>query len=137
MPAKDEELPGTLQRSPAKARRTYTKALDAAYTNRPKASPDTNPTSDSRVRHDRVDNAGKVTLRHHGRLFHIGIGRPHASTPIILLIHNLDIRIIHAATGELLRQLTLDPTRTYQPTGNKRGGPKRPYGPRKNKQPEP
>jgi len=31
MPAKDEELPGTLQRSPAKARRTYRKALDAAH----------------------------------------------------------------------------------------------------------
>lgn len=31
MPAKDEKLPGTLQRSPAKAQRTYTKALDSAH----------------------------------------------------------------------------------------------------------
>ncbi len=31
MPAKEEELPGTLKRSPAKARRTYGKALDSAH----------------------------------------------------------------------------------------------------------
>lgn len=30
MPAKDEELPSTLERSPAKVRRTYEEALDAA-----------------------------------------------------------------------------------------------------------
>jgi cation transport regulator ChaB len=31
MPAKDEDLPSTLERSPAKVRRTYEEALDAAY----------------------------------------------------------------------------------------------------------
>ena len=31
MPAKDEDLPSTLERSPAKVRRTYEKALDAAH----------------------------------------------------------------------------------------------------------
>jgi cation transport regulator ChaB len=31
MPAKDEELPSTLERSPAKVRRTYEEALDAAH----------------------------------------------------------------------------------------------------------
>ncbi len=50
---------------------------------------------------------------------------------MIMLINNLEIRIIHAVTGELIRQLTLNPDRTYQPTGAKRGGPSRPYGPRK------
>ena len=37
-----------------------------------------------------------------------------------MLIHNLDIRIINKTTGELLRHLTLDPTRNYQPTGESR-----------------
>jgi hypothetical protein len=68
-----------------------------------------------RVRHDRVDTTGKVTLRHDGRLYHIGIGRTHARTPTVLLAADLDVRVIHAATGELLRHLTLDPTRNYQP----------------------
>jgi cation transport regulator ChaB len=31
MPAKDEDLPGTLKRSPAKVRRTYEKTLDSAH----------------------------------------------------------------------------------------------------------
>ncbi len=31
MPSKDEELPGTLQRSPEKAQHTYEKALDSAH----------------------------------------------------------------------------------------------------------
>jgi hypothetical protein len=34
-----------------------------------------------------------------------------------MLIQDLDVRIIDAATGELLRRLTLDPARIYQPTG--------------------
>jgi hypothetical protein len=33
-------------------------------------------------------------------------------------------RVINAATGELLRELTLDPTKNYQPTGAPKG-PKR------------
>ena len=51
----------------------------------------------------------------HGRLRHIGIGRTYARTRVILLVHDLDIRVINAATGELLRDLTLNPARDYQP----------------------
>jgi hypothetical protein len=58
-----------------------------------------------------------VSLRHSGRLHHIGVGRTHARTHVILLVQDLHIRIIDAATGELLRSLTLDPGRNYQPTG--------------------
>jgi hypothetical protein len=32
-----------------------------------------------------------------------------------MLLPNLDVRIINAATGELIRQLTIDPTRDDQP----------------------
>lgn len=89
-----------------------------AYTARPKASPGAAPGDPhDRVRHDRIDTAGTVTLRHDGRLHHIGIGRTHAGTYVLLLVHDRDIRVINAATGELLRELTLDPTKNYQPTG--------------------
>jgi transposase InsO family protein len=92
---------------------------------RPKATPgDRSTGTHNRVRTDRIDTDGKVTLRHHGRLHHIGIGRTHARTPVLLLVQDLHIRVINAATGELLRELTLDPTRDYQPTGKPRG-PKR------------
>jgi transposase InsO family protein len=93
-----------------------------AYTALPKAAPG-QPTDTWRKRHDRIDTTGRVTLRHNGRLHHIGIGRAHAGTPIVMLIHNLEIRIIHTTTGELLRQLTLDPTRNYQPQHAKNPNP--------------
>ena len=63
-------------------------------------------------------------VRHNGRLHHIGIGRVHQGTDIVMLINDLDIRVI-ATTGELLRHLTLDPTRDYQPTGRPPGPPPR------------
>jgi transposase InsO family protein len=105
-----------------------------AYAARPKATPgDRGPDTHHRIRHDRVDTTGVVTLRHAGRLHHIGIGRTHARTHIILLIQDLDIRILDATTGELLRELTLDPTRDYQPTG----APKGPTRPHTTNDPEP
>ena len=91
----------------------------AAYAARPKATPAGSRASDThdRIRRDRVDDSGVVTLRHAGRLHHIGIGRTHTRTHIIMIIQDLAIRVVHAATGELLRDLVLDPTRDYQPTG--------------------
>jgi hypothetical protein len=108
----------------------------AAYNTRPKAAPGPDGIDNPhwRVRHDRIDTGGKITLRHHGRMFKIGIGRPHARTRVVCLIKDLDIRIIDAATGEILRTLTLDTSRTYQPTGLPEGGPK---GPRKRTNPNP
>ena len=52
-----------------------------------------------------------------------------------MLIRDLDIRVINAATGELLRELTLDPSRDYQPTGRPPGPP--PRTPAKRRHPEP
>jgi hypothetical protein len=52
-----------------------------------------------------------------------------------MLVHDLNIRVINAATGELLRELTLDPARNYQPTGRP-PGPAR-GTPRKRRNPEP
>jgi transposase InsO family protein len=91
---------------------------------RPKATPATgNRAGDThdRVRTDRVDKAGKITLRHNGELYSIGIGRTHTGTHVLALVHDLDIRIIDAATGELLRELTLDTTKRYQGTGRPPG----------------
>ena len=51
----------------------------------------------------------------HGQLRHIGIGRTHARTHVILLVQDLHVRVINATTGELLRELTIDPNRDYQP----------------------
>ena len=98
----------------------------AAYAARPKAGPgDRSADTHDRVRTDRIDATGLVTLRHNGKLHHIGIGRAHAGTRVLLLVQDLDIRVINAATGELLRELTLNPDRDYQPTGQPAGWPKK------------
>jgi transposase InsO family protein len=97
-----------------------------AYTARPKAEPgDRAADSHNRVRADRIDTGGKVTLRHGGTLYSIGIGRAHARTRVLILVHDLDIHIIDAATGELLRELVLDTTKRYQGTGRPPGPPRK------------
>ena len=95
-----------------------------AFAARPKALP-TGPHIEPhyRVRRDRADNTGVITLRYNSRLRHIGLGRENARTRVLALIADLNVRVIDAETGELLRELTLDPHRDYQPLG-------RPPGPR-------
>jgi transposase InsO family protein len=88
------------------------------YAARPRASPgDRAADTHDRVRTDRIWAVGTVTLRHAGKLHHIGVGRQHAGTEVLILTQDLRIRIISKATGELLRELTLNPDRDYQPTG--------------------
>lgn len=69
-----------------------------AYAARPKAAP-TGPgmqiSAHYRVRHDRIDRYGELTLRNRSRLHHIGIGRAHAGTRVLVLARNLEIRVIN------------------------------------------
>jgi transposase InsO family protein len=74
-----------------------------AYSARLKARPaGTEPATYFRVRNDRVDKTGKISLRYDK-------GRP-----VKLLIADQQIRVIDLH-GELIRELTLDPSRKYQP----------------------
>jgi transposase InsO family protein len=95
--------------------RTPLQAFDA----RVKARPPGSPSADAhfRVRQDKIDASGTVTLRHDSRLHHIGLGRAHKGRAVKLLIADREIRVFAADTGELIRQLTLDPDRDYQPIG--------------------
>jgi transposase InsO family protein len=86
-----------------------------AYTARSKVGPAGTVGGHWRIREDRVDDSGVVTLRYDSRLHHIGIGRAHKGTRVKIMIHDRYIRIIATETGQLLRDLILDPTRDYQP----------------------
>ena len=88
----------------------------ALYDTTPKALPGPSRDADThdRIRHDIVDKSGTVTLRIAGQLRHIGVGRTHTRTHVILLVQDLDVRVINAITGELLRELTIDPDHDYQ-----------------------
>ena len=70
------------------------------------------PAIQFRVRHDKVDSSGRVTLRYQSVLRHIYIGRAHTGTTIRLLVAGDHVRVITEA-GRLLRELTLDPGRLY------------------------
>jgi transposase InsO family protein len=93
-----------------------------AFNDRPKAFPTGYQIPPHyRVRHDKIDAAGVITVRYNSRLHHIGISKHRRGTKVTVLIDDRDIRIIDHTTGELLRKLTLDPTRDYQPRGVKCG----------------
>ena len=68
-------------------------------------------------------NPGKklrTLQRLNGRLHHIGIGRPSKGTCITVLVQDHDVTIINTQTGQIIRELTIDPTRDYQPIGQRK-----------------
>jgi hypothetical protein len=60
-----------------------------------------------------IDSGGKVTLRYHSRLLHLGVGRRYAGTRVLLLVADRDVRAIND-DGELLAEFTIDPAKPYQ-----------------------
>ena len=87
-----------------------------AYSRLPKTGPAGSTAGPHyRIRRDRIDKTGAISLRRAGRMHHISIGRAHKHTRVILLIDDLDIRVIATDTGQLLRALTLNPDVGYQP----------------------
>ncbi|MER3387343.1 MAG: IS481 family transposase [Microcella pacifica] len=100
----------------------------ARYFALPKATPTAgarDADNHTRVRHDRVDTTGCITLRVAGKMHHIGISRTHSGTHVLVLVNDLEVTVINAATGEVLRELTIDTRRDYQPTGRPKGPQKR------------
>jgi len=90
-----------------------------AFTARPRAVPSgIEAPAYMRIRRDRIDGSGAVTLRHDSRLHHIKIGRRYAGTRVVMLVAGLDVRIV-SEDGELLRELELDPSKSYQPLGKR------------------
>jgi len=70
----------------------------------------------TRVRRDHVDHWGSVTLRYRRKLHHISVGRPHRHKRVLILMADLDVRVIDE-DGVVLRHFELDPTRDYQARG--------------------
>lgn len=80
----------------------------ALFTTMPGNSRD--PHTHQRIRHDKIDKKGAVTLRFSGELHHIGIGRAH----VILSIQNVENPGYQRRQRGFRRGLTLDPKRDYQ-----------------------
>lgn len=75
-----------------------------AFTARPKATP-SGPrvviAPHYRVRKDKVDITGVITLRHNSRLHHIGLGRRLTGTRVLVLVADLHVRVL-TEDGELV-----------------------------------
>ena len=85
-----------------------------AFSARLKASPSPAQSQlDYRIRRDRLDSGGRVTLRYLSRLRHFHVSYKHRRQEVILLVAGAHVRVI-AEDGALLRELTLDPSRDYQ-----------------------
>lgn len=78
----------------------------------PKAHPAT-VTEHFRIRHDTVDQFGKLTLRYGSRLHHLGIGREHAHTPVLILVATQTVTVISKTGHHFIGSHHIDPDRNY------------------------
>ena len=87
-----------------------------AFNSRVKAKPAEPTVTHFRVRRDKVDRFGRVTLRYLNRLRHVAVGNAFKHWPVRILVAGPYVRIV-SEDGYLLRELTIDPARDYQPLG--------------------
>src|SRR5262249_10008327 len=85
------------RRTPAHAFATRTKATP----HRPRRI----VPAEHRVRRDRIDSGGKVTLRYQSRLLHLGVGRRYRGARVLLLVADRDVRVLNN-DGEVLAEFT-------------------------------
>jgi transposase InsO family protein len=97
----------------ANNRTTPTTTFNARVKAQPAGTPIRNA-GEYRIRYDRVDQTGKVTLRYAGKLRHLAIGRAHKGQHVLLLVHDRNVRIINNH-GEPIATITIDPDKLYQP----------------------
>ncbi|MEI2671458.1 MAG: IS481 family transposase [Nocardioidaceae bacterium] len=91
-------------------RRTPTEVYNAS----PKAAP-AGPTipGQYRLRYDRLDQTGKMSIRRAGRMHHLGCGRSNAGKRVLAIADNTTITVIELITGEILSSHLIDPDRNY------------------------
>lgn len=97
---------------PHRARNRMTPA--DAYRATPKALPtNARPTDTFRIRYDRVDKTGRITIRHAGRLHHAAIGIDQARVRVLALIDKTTVTVTRIDTGEIIARHHINPDRGY------------------------
>jgi transposase InsO family protein len=86
-----------------------------AYRATPKASPAGNSHQPGhyRLRYDRLDSKGHMSLRRAGRMHHLGVGNAHARKRVLAFADEHHITVADLATGEVLSIHLIDPAKTY------------------------
>jgi transposase InsO family protein len=94
-----------------------------AYRATPKALPAEGHAPDHhRLRYDRLDAGGAMTLRHAGKLRHLKIGAPHARKRVLAIADDHHVTVTDLATGEVLSTHLIQPEKTYWRNQNKEPG---------------
>jgi transposase InsO family protein len=94
-----------------------------AYRATPKATPaDGRARAHYRIRYDRLDPKGKMSIRRAGRMHHLGVGTAHAGTRVLALGDEDRITVIELDTGEVLSTHLIDPNNVYWRNQDKEPG---------------
>jgi transposase InsO family protein len=95
-----------------------------AYRATPKAAPASNGHTPGhyRLRYDRLDHNGRMTIRRAGRMHHLGIGAAHARKRVLAFADDTQITVADLTTGEVLSLHLIDPNRSYWRNQNKEPG---------------
>ena len=79
-----------------------------------KATPqEAKDTGHYRVRHDKVDQFGKVTMRRAGKMHHLGVGISHQFKTVFLIVDHYKVSVIEKKTGEILSQHEIASSKSY------------------------
>ncbi len=94
-----------------------------AYRATPKAQPaGSRPLAHYRLRYDRLDTTGKMTLRRAGRMHHLGPGRAHARRRVLAIADHTHVTVVDLSTGEVLSVHLIEPNKSYWRNQNKEPG---------------
>jgi transposase InsO family protein len=95
-----------------------------AYRATPKAIPATNGHARDhyRLRYDRLDTKGKMTIRRAGRMHHLGVGAAHARKRVLAFADDHQITVADLTTGEILSIHQIEPDKTYWRNQNREPG---------------
>jgi transposase InsO family protein len=86
-----------------------------AYRATPKTLPATNGRTPGhyRLRYDRLDTRGKMSLRRAGRMHHLGVGAAHTGKRVLALADDHHVTVIELDTGEILSTHLIQPEKAY------------------------
>lgn len=85
------------------------------YTSLPKATPIAPEDQVSRVRCDKVDSSGRISLRYLDKMIHLGVGRAYQDTKVTIIVHDTEVRVIRTEDDQLIGLCHLHPGKKYLP----------------------
>lgn len=95
-----------------------------AYRATPKTAPAANGHAQGhyRLRYDRLDTGGAMTLRRAGRMHHLGIGRAHARKRVLAIADDTTVTVTDLQIGEVLSRHLIQPDKSYWRNQDKEPG---------------